>query len=232
MNKVKILAVSLICLFAFVSSTNAAVLGPTYPAPGGNTFSGSGSGTEGGANWNYGGFDSGAYDQMWFGLNNTDYGISGAGLHGSANPFVLFSVSGTTAEWRADTTWKISTSTTDEHKDAQTRLLMDVSGLGTNPWITDLVGIGLGAFLNIGAVVDLSAGSAFSLNWEIEADTGSGWQNLNGPSGVQQHADHDGFNNSSFATGFYYTESVPAPGGLLLLALGFVAMGLKRRISA
>ncbi len=200
-----------------------------YPAPGGNSWSGNGvNGPDGTAVWEYSGFNTGGVSSLYFGLNQTSYGTLGARLHGAADPFTSIGVSGTTATWSGTTTWKIHNSPSDQHILVNTRLLMTITGLGANPWIEDLASIGLDTFGFLGAVVDNSAGQDFTLQWAIQADVGNGWQAINS---VQQAWDHNGMTRSSFATGFYYepAQSVPEPGTLAMLALGFVAVGTRRR---
>ena len=193
---------------------SAFIQGPDYPPPGGVTWSGSGSGTSGTATWNYSNFDVSGLDSLYFGLNQVDYGAIGAGLNNTADAFSLYSVSGTTAEWHASTTWYNGSSNVP----ASTRLVMTVGNLGPNPWTTDLASIGLDTgFGDLGAVVDNSSGSNFTLDWKIEADTGSGWQAINS---VQQYLSHDGFTRTNFATGFYSElTAVPEPTTLIVWSL-------------
>ncbi|QDU53963.1 hypothetical protein [Aeoliella mucimassa] len=223
-------------LVATASMANAAIQGPTYPAPGGNNWSGNGiSGTEGTAVWNYSNFDTNSFSDLYFGLNQLDYGDNGAGLDGSVAPFTFSSASGQTATWTANTTWY--NDVTNVPTAATTRLVMTVSGLGANPWITDLASIGLDTgFGDLGAVVDNSSGSDFSLSWSIEANIGSGWQPLNGPSGVPQSSSHSGYNRSSFATGFYYNEAVvPEPATMVVWTILGLSTGVvvyRRRVKS
>lgn len=222
---------SLLCTFSLIISfnSNAAVVGPDYPPPGGNTWVGNGvSGADGVAIWTYSNFDTNAFSELYFGLNQVDYGALGAGLNGSVDAFSLHSVTGTTAEWRASTQWL--NPTTLVLQAAQTRLTMDISGLGVNPWITDLASIGLddvGMFGDLGVVADNSAGLDFTLNWSVQADTGSGWQSINS---VQQHITHDGYTRSSVGTGFYSVSAVPVPAAIWLFGSGLLGLiGVARR---
>ncbi|WP_422041269.1 hypothetical protein [Roseibium sp.] len=203
----------------------AAPAGPVYPAPGGNNFSGNGvSGANGLAVWNFSNFDTSGLSELYYGLNQVDYGPTGAGLNGSADPLNFSGVSGTTATWTGTTTWLNSINLNPTN--AATRLTMTVSGLGANPWITDLASIGLdeiGTFGALGAVVNNSAGQDFTLSWAIQADVGNGWQALNS---ISQHPTQDGKTRSSIATGFYSVSVVPLPAALPLLAGGLGLLGL------
>ncbi len=225
----KLLRALIVVLAIVPFLAHSALLGPTYPAPGGNNWSGNGvNGPDGLAIWNYSNFDSNSFGVLYFGLNQTDYGALGAGLNGSVDPFFFHgvnSITTTMAEWRSDTTW---VNQLGNVQNVQTRLLMNILGLGANPWITNLASIGLDTgYGDLGAVVNNSAGLDFSLQWTIEANTGSGWQAINT---VQQLPQNDGKTRSSFATGFYYSEPVPAPAGLGLLAIGLLGFVAARRI--
>ena len=216
-------------LLAFASfNSQAALVGPDYPAPGGNDWSGNGvSAADGTAIWSYSNFNSSAFNELYFGLNQLDYGPAGAGLDFTADTLSLFGTSGQTAEWRASTTWMEPV--TQVHQPADTRLIMTITGLGATPWITDLASIGLNVgFGDLGAVVDNSSGLDFVLTWSIEANTGSGWQAINS---VLQGAGHDGATRSSVATGFY--SAVPIPAAAWLFGSGLLGLvGIARRKKA
>ncbi|PHS11067.1 MAG: hypothetical protein COA78_10475 [Blastopirellula sp.] len=228
MKRMILFTVACVAVMLTVGQVQAALLGPVYPAPGGNTFSGNGvSGADGLAIWNLGGFDTNEFDSLYYGADNVNYGPNGAGLDGSANSFFFTGASGQTATWASNTLWRIHNSPGGSHSGASTRLTMTVEGLGANPWIdANSVGINIGTYGDVGVVVDNSAGVAFTVKWEIEANTGSGWQALNS---VLQHSDHNGRTRSSFATGFYSTEpvvdTVPEPTSMAIFGIGALCMG-------
>lgn len=216
---------ALVLLLTVGCSAFAAPVGPVYPPPGGVDWSGSGSGLLGTATWEYSNHDATGLSGLYFGLNQVDYGELGAGLNGTADPFTFFGVSGTTAEWRASTIWENAVTLIPQS--ALTRLTMTVTGLGSNPWTTDLTSIGLdntATFGDLGAVVDNSSGSDFTLQWSIEADVGSGWQSINS---IQQHFTNDGNTRSSFATGYFYEAApVPVPAAVWFFASALGVFGL------
>lgn len=222
-------ACAFLAIFSF--SSHAATVGPVYPAPGGNSWVNTGgiSAASGTAVWSYSAFDVTGLTGLYFGLDQLNYGPAGAGLSGTADPFVFSGVSGQTATWTALTTWDnpnvIGTGTTA----ATTRLRMTITGLGGTPWITDLASVGLddtGTFGALGAVADNSAGLDFDLTWDIMADTGGGYIAINS---VQQPPGppYDQ-TRSSVATGFYST--VPVPAAAWLFGSAMVGLfGVSRR---
>lgn len=226
------LTLATVLLAAASMQLQAAPIGPVYPAPGGNDWVSNGvSAFDGTAVWSYSNFNLAGIDELYFGLNQVDYGLAGAGLNGSADPFSLTSAVGSTAIWEAATLWDNPGVAGTGLTPATTRLTMTVSG-GLS-WTTDLASIGLddiGTYGPLGAVVDNSAGADFDLTWMVEANTGSGWQAINL---VQQPSYTNEATRSSIATGFYYVETpdpgVPLPATPLLLGLGLVALGVSRR---
>ena len=206
----------------------------TWQPPGGVTWNNTGGGnvTEGGTTWSYTNFDTSQFDQLYWGLNQLDYGPAGAGLDGTLTDFSFISVSGNTATWAGATTWYDSIDGTTPI-DATIRYQMTLVGGGS--WITDLASIGLdgsAGYGDLGAVANIG-GADFSVELIMEADLNNdgNWIALNGPGGVQQHSSRDGATRSSFATTFYYTEPSPVPelGSLALFGLGLLVLGVFRR---
>lgn len=231
---------SLSAVFAFLAffslGSHAATIGPVYPAEGGNVWVGNGvSAADGVAIWNYSNFDVSGVTGLYFGLDQVSiYGPAGAGLSGSPDAFVFDGASGQTATWTALTIWDDPNSGGGVAP-ATTRLEMTITGLGANPWITNLASVGLddtGTFGALGAVADNSAGADFVLTWTIMADTGSGYIPIND---VQQPAGppYDQ-TRSSVATGFYHTSAVPLPAAawLFISALGGLVVAKRKQLKA
>lgn len=103
------------CLFLFTvtvliaaaaNPAAAQVLGPQYPPPGGNTFSGSGSNVQtGGATWSYGGFDSSQYNQLWWGEQFVNNVCSPAGCTNGTMNFTSYNQTTGVAIWTNSTPW-------------------------------------------------------------------------------------------------------------------------------
>lgn len=210
-------------LIVSASSASAALIGPVYPAPGGNTFSSVGSQiSAAGATRTYSGFDTSQFSELYWGASSSS--LPTAGLDGVDHVLSFLSTSGTTATWTGTTTWF-------NHDSSQTlpnvalRLVIDIGGLGANPWVT---ASSLGLAPSIGAVVNLSTGSSFTANLKFMADTGTGFQALNA-------IDATNLTRAGFAGAFYYADplvdpaAVPEPQSLALFGLGLLAVAMRRR---
>lgn len=208
--KIKSFCAFTVFIAALAAPSYAAPVGPTYPAPGGNDFASTGGpgAQAGGVTWSYSNFDVSGLSALYFGLDQLN-GPVGAGLSGTADPFSNFDgVSGTVATWSGTTTWYDHQNGTNPSTVA-TRLTITITGLGSTPWVTDLASIGLDSgFGDLGAVVDNSSGSDFSMHWAVESDADGGWKALND---VRQHSSRDGQTITNFGTGFYYEEASAVP---------------------
>ncbi len=183
--------------------------GPDYPAPGGNSYSSSGSpGDPGGVTANYSAFDVSGLTGLWQGLWDTT--TPTAGLDGSAHLLTFSSVSGSTGTWTGTTSWTDPDTSTFY---SSIPLKMDISiTAGTPTWST--LPIAGYTFPAIGAVIDNSAGGDYSINIQFSADTGGGFVPLNT---VRQASGGD--TNSSISLGFY-SVAVPEPSSVVLCGLG------------
>ena len=193
---------------------HAQLVGPTYPAPGGNTFV---AGT-------YSGFDTSAFSQLYWGASSA--ALPGAGLDGSLHGLTFSGVAGTTATWVGTTGW------TDTRNGGNTfyanvpiALQVTVTGLGATPWLPAGAVPGLAA--SVGAVIDDSAGLSFTrtLAWTA---TAAGYA-ANTPLSQIQVGPTPNLTVTSFTGGFYATAPVPEPAGYALALAGFGVLGFSAR---
>ena len=203
------------------ASASAVPIGPSYPAPGGNAYLDNGVNPgDGLANWAYSGFNTAAFVDLYFGLDQTTYRPTGAGLDGSIHAMSFVSAVGQTATWSVISPYVSPGGTGDPPSgNYPIELRVTANGLGANPWF-DPTTVGLPA--SLGAIVDNSAGLNFDIDLEFVADMGSGFVPLNSVPGSGGHT------TLSVAEGFFYTVPEPATGILFLVGAG-VALLPRRR---
>ena len=223
--------VTQLAISAFVVSSagmvNATPTGPVYPAPGGNAFSfgpGTSAGDPGGIDFNYSSFVGSSFSNLYWGVDSS--ALPAAGLDGTYNPMAFSGDSGTTATW--DVTSVYTNPMTLVTSTDTIQLAIDVTGLGTTPWIM-ATSVGLPG--TIGAVVDDSAGSNFTANIAF-TDVSQGGIAINQ---LLQPTSSD-LTVSSFNGAFYYNppvvSSTPEPGTLVLMGASLIGFAvLRRRVS-
>ncbi len=197
--------------------------GPAYPPPGGVTFGSAGTnpGDAGGFTYIFTGFDVSGLANLWYGVDLTY--PPAAALDGSLDAMTFSGVSGSTATWDGTTDWDDPSVAGGGTVSVPTRLELTVSG-GPS-WVT--LPIPGYTFPAIGAVIDNSAGSDFSLNFIFTADTGGGGYV---PINTIQQVPPGGQTLTSVGFGFY--SVVPEPSSIAMAGLGLLAMigyGVSRR---
>jgi len=225
--RLPLMAVAASSLFFADTAAALPLLGPSYPAPGGNTWVSTGgpsAGDIGGLNGNYGGFDSMYFLSLYWG---PQWGLGPgpqAGLDGVYHSLAFVGVFGTTAIWEGSTSYTSPGGPgPGSCASCPIRLEIDVSGLGAAPWVLEGSVAGLtGLAAGIGAVIDDSAGADFVANFQFLADLGNGFVAIN--SIVPQYG---GATVSSFSGAFYST--VPEPSVLMMLGLGVASLAVRRR---
>ena len=98
----KICVLTAIVLAGAAMPAHASPVGPVYPALGGNTFSSSGNaGDPGGAVRHYGGFDSSAWSELYFGYTEVD----GPLADHASQVLQYVGFDGTNYVWQSSTPW-------------------------------------------------------------------------------------------------------------------------------
>jgi hypothetical protein len=139
------------CTLLAGSAANAVTLvGPAYPAPGGNTFFLSGNpsaGDAGGQDGNYGTFDLVYFNELYWGPQWGAGPGPQAGLDGVLHSLAFLSISGTTAVWQGTTSYTSPGGPGPAScASCDIRLEIDISGLGANPWLPEASVVGLTAW--------------------------------------------------------------------------------------
>ena len=218
-------------LLATASSAASAspVLGPTYPPPGGVTYSSTGSLGSGTLVGTYSGFDLSATDQLWWGANSIQLAMDGA--VDSAGETLVFNagLSNLAAGFAVYT--------------GSTRLFQNgnPTAVGTqySVTLTDLLGNAL-AFNTTSAGLGLG-GNSFPLYEVTGGFKATQTLSANGQA-YQTYFNNAPFKSptpgqlqSSVNRSFYYTENAvggvpePATWGLMLLGFGAIGGTLRRR---
>jgi hypothetical protein len=198
----------------YVFNANAALIGPVYPAPGGNGFSASGSSSAdpGGKTLAYSGFNTSAFSSLYWGADSGFPPVSGVDNNFTTMTFSHYS--GNTAVWTGLSSYNPGTGPVPVNTE------LDISIVaGSVSWIS-AAGVGLPS--SIGAVIDDSAGANYSVNLQFLANG----QPLN-------TFPHELNSSSDFSGAFYYAAPVPEPttmvaGALLLLPFGFQGLRYLR----
>lgn len=207
----------------------ASVIGPVYPAPGGNGFSSSGaSGDPGGATLNYSSFDPTQYSQLFWGLTdvqnvyNSNFAPSGTGNM----TFVGYNPGTGVAEYDSTVNWFYTDGLGGAHS-YQTRLLLTFApaNLGS---VTTQSAAGISGATD--PVLDVTGN--YSVNAEFEADVNGIWT----PVDTEYNSVGEACGScveTSFDGGFWYTpasSATPEPGTLMLFGTGlFTVAGAIRR---
>jgi hypothetical protein len=195
-----------LCLAGWTATASAdTISGPTYPPPGGVTFSGAGSLRSGTATWSYSNFDNTAYGNLWWGpSNSTAIGISFDGPGYSSNELLSApTLSGNTATYYGTSTMNTSTGP----KNVDTRFTLVALDSSNNPinWAT-----GSSQGIATSAVISVPGDYKILLTAEAKLSTSSIYQSVQS---LYDNSQTFGSNlNTSFGGGFFATAAVaPVP---------------------
>jgi hypothetical protein len=187
-----------------------------YPAPGGTTFSGVGSAASGIRTVTYSGFDTSAYDQLWWGP------VVSASMNGVANNTmnsVTISADGLTATWTG-TTFVNGVNYTGN---VSTEFVATLTGA---TWTT-AASAGISGPL---AVLEVINGASFSMTQQFLANIGSGYQSfLTVNNAIHPYVSGQAL--TSVNGQFFYTDpiqntpAVPEPSTWAMIILGFAGVG-------
>jgi hypothetical protein len=215
--------------FGVDSSAQLIWTGPTFPAPGGNTWSGSGAGTinPGGKTWTLENFDLGASDELYYGLSvlpSLGVNSPGSSMVYSGSVSNLFSG---VSLWSGSINIPLATggSTTRD-----TRFTLSVTDLAGTP-LSLIDSSTLSGFPSSQmGLLNVTDPAGFKANWLFEIADAGGTSYQAAQTVYDNLATIEGNTlSSSVGGGFWSTEVIPEPATMgLMTVLGIGVWGVRR----
>jgi hypothetical protein len=212
--------------FAMAAPAAAQVMGPTYPPPGGVTFSTNGvSTTQSGRVATYSGFDLSQTDDLYFAMTGHGLAMDGA-IDESGETLTYSAILSNLTAGQVTYTGQTQVNSFGTDLTVFNRLVLTFTDLSGNPLALVLDG----TIDPFNPVLEVLGGFKVSGNFESSFN-GSTWSaSQTFYDGVQGKPPVSGQLKSSLGGGFYYTVGgVPEPGTWAMMLLGFGGMGLVIR---
>ncbi len=222
MKRFLIAIVLVVLLVTPISAYALSIAGPTYPAPGGNVWLGTGEiggefgPLDGHLNWSYSNFNHTAYTSLDWGLWDTTTSSLGVRLDdGVLQPLTFNGImGGNTATWIGTANYMDP----DPDQFLNTRLVLTLSGNASFVTASNVNPILAG----LGAMVAINGD--YTLNGIIQANYNSVWTDVN-----DLPQTYFAITQTRFSGGFYY-EPVPESATMVLFGLGLLGFaGLSRK---
>jgi hypothetical protein len=214
------------------SPAHAAIVGPTFPPPGDVIFSSSGAGLgfNGGKTFNFSGFDSTAYSNLYWGI--VDPAKNGGNINPSTQNQTLSSLASTTAILSGSTLFDTAFGTVN----LSTETIVTITSGGTFQLATSVPGLTGSEGFVTHVTGDFTVNIQMLTFWTGQAPPGfnnpsAGWYATN----VLYNAlNTTGAGTTTSASGGFWSEpaaipTVPEPSSIALFGMGALGLAFYRR---
>jgi hypothetical protein len=221
-------AVATTAIVGLTASSNAVPISKDgFPAPGGTAFVGTGTdtGSAGGAGFDFSGFDFGAFDQLWWGLDTAylpEFATDGA-VDTAGESLSFAGAAGSTASWTGQTSFTHSCDTGCTTDLVNTRFTITLSGAGASAFFpsSDLLVLDAGFDTSQSVLTEVTGD--FGVTFLYEVFFGGSWQPVFDLFDAEQTPPTSNLVVTSHG-GSFYSTAVPEPGAALLVGLAVAAV--------